>query len=74
MALYVHDIARARAYYKDFLGYGEPFKLDSPDGTLSLTFIKINEELLAAPQWFYRRSPPGHSTGGRSPARRASRG
>jgi len=44
MALYVHDIGQARAYYKDFLGFGEPFKLDNPDGSLSLTFIKVNED------------------------------
>src|SRR4051812_39797495 len=43
IALAVHDIAQARAYYKDFLGYGEPYKLDNPDGSLSLTFIKVNE-------------------------------
>jgi catechol 2,3-dioxygenase-like lactoylglutathione lyase family enzyme len=43
IALYVHDIDKARAFYKDFLGYGEPFKLDKPDGSLSLTFIKIND-------------------------------
>jgi len=43
IALFVHDIEKSRAFYKDFLGYGEPFKLDNPDGSLSLTFIKINE-------------------------------
>lgn len=43
IALSVHDIAKSRAFYKDFLGYGEPFKLDNPDGSLSLTFIKVND-------------------------------
>ena len=43
IALFVHDIEKSRAFYKDFLGYGEPFKLDNPDGSLSLTFLKINE-------------------------------
>jgi catechol 2,3-dioxygenase-like lactoylglutathione lyase family enzyme len=43
IALSVHDIAQSRTFYKDFLGYGEPFKLDNPDGSLSLTFIKIND-------------------------------
>jgi catechol 2,3-dioxygenase-like lactoylglutathione lyase family enzyme len=43
MALQVHDIEKARVFYKDFLGFGEPYKLDNPDGTLSLTFIKIND-------------------------------
>jgi catechol 2,3-dioxygenase-like lactoylglutathione lyase family enzyme len=43
IALSVHDIGKSRAFYKDFLGYGEPFKLDNPDGSLSLTFIKVND-------------------------------
>jgi catechol 2,3-dioxygenase-like lactoylglutathione lyase family enzyme len=42
-ALYVHDIEKSRAFYKDFLGYDEAFLLKNPDGTLSLTFIKIND-------------------------------
>jgi catechol 2,3-dioxygenase-like lactoylglutathione lyase family enzyme len=43
MAIYVHDIAKARAFYHDFLGYEEPYHLDNPDGTLSMTFFKVNE-------------------------------
>src|ERR1035438_1399585 len=43
IALAVHDVEKSRVYYKDFLGYGEPYKLDNPDGSLSLTFIKVNE-------------------------------
>jgi catechol 2,3-dioxygenase-like lactoylglutathione lyase family enzyme len=43
IALAVHDIEQSRKFYKDFLGYGEPFKLDNADGSLSLTFIKVNE-------------------------------
>jgi catechol 2,3-dioxygenase-like lactoylglutathione lyase family enzyme len=43
IALFVHDIEKSRTFYKDFLGYGEPFKLDNADGSLSLTFIKVNE-------------------------------
>ena len=43
VALYVADVNKARAFYKDFLGYSEPFDLKNPDGTLSLTFIKIND-------------------------------
>jgi catechol 2,3-dioxygenase-like lactoylglutathione lyase family enzyme len=43
IALSVHDIGKSRTFYKDFLGYGEPFKLDNPDGSLSLTFIKVND-------------------------------
>jgi acetyl esterase/lipase/catechol 2,3-dioxygenase-like lactoylglutathione lyase family enzyme len=43
IALAVHDIEKSRAFYKDFLGYGEPFQLDNKDGSLSLTFIKVND-------------------------------
>jgi catechol 2,3-dioxygenase-like lactoylglutathione lyase family enzyme len=43
MALFVKDVEQSRAFYKDFLGYGEPFLLNRPDGTLSLTFIKVND-------------------------------
>ena len=42
-AIFVADVDKARTFYKDFLGYGEPFDLKNPDGSLSLTFIKIND-------------------------------
>ena len=42
-AIFVADVAKARSFYKDFLGYGEPYDLKNPDGTFSMTFIKINE-------------------------------
>jgi lactoylglutathione lyase len=43
MAIYVHDIEKSRAFYHDFLGYDEPYRLDNPDGSLSMTFFKVNE-------------------------------
>ncbi len=43
VALYVHDIAKSRAFYKDFLGLAEPFSLNNEDGSLHLTWIKIND-------------------------------
>jgi catechol 2,3-dioxygenase-like lactoylglutathione lyase family enzyme len=43
LALYVHDLEKTRAFYKDFLGYGEPFSLTNQDGSVRLTFIKIND-------------------------------
>ncbi len=43
MAIYVHDLEKSRSFYHDFLGYDEPYHLDNPDGSLSLTFLKINE-------------------------------
>jgi lactoylglutathione lyase len=44
IALRVSDIEKSRAFYKDFLGYGEPFLLNKPDGSLDLTFIKVNDQ------------------------------
>src|SRR5437899_12368016 len=44
MALYVGDLAKARAFYKDFLGYAEPYALKRKDGTDRIAFIKINED------------------------------
>jgi lactoylglutathione lyase len=53
MALYVSDLGKARAFYKDFLGYAEPYTLKRDDGTDRIAFIKINEdqylELFAEP-------------------------
>jgi lactoylglutathione lyase len=43
IALYVHDLEKSRAFYKEFLGFGEPFSLTNNDGTILLTFIKIND-------------------------------
>jgi len=43
IALYVHDVAKSRAFYKDFLGFAEPFSLTNNNGALRLTWIKIND-------------------------------
>ncbi len=43
IALYVHDMDKTRAFYKDFLGFAEPYSLTNKDGTLHLTWIKIND-------------------------------
>ena len=43
VALYVHDIEKSRAFYKTLLGFDEPFSLTNHDGTLHLTWIKIND-------------------------------
>jgi len=43
VALFVHDIEKSRAFYKTFLGFDEPFSLTNRDGTLHLTWIKIND-------------------------------
>jgi catechol 2,3-dioxygenase-like lactoylglutathione lyase family enzyme len=43
IAVSVTDIDKARAYYKDFLGFSESSPLNNPDGTLHLAFIKVND-------------------------------
>src|SRR5882672_11550908 len=43
MALYVSDLQAARAFYKDFLGFAEPYVLKRDDGSDRIAFIKINE-------------------------------
>ncbi|HZM03389.1 MAG TPA: VOC family protein [Candidatus Saccharimonadales bacterium] len=43
VAFYVHDIEKTRAFYKDFLGFAEPYSLTNKNGTLHLTWIKIND-------------------------------
>jgi catechol 2,3-dioxygenase-like lactoylglutathione lyase family enzyme len=44
MAIYVSDLNKARAFYKDFLGYDEVFTLKRDDGSDRIAFIKINED------------------------------
>jgi catechol 2,3-dioxygenase-like lactoylglutathione lyase family enzyme len=41
--LYVHDLDKTRAFYKQFLGLDEPYSLTNKDGSLHLTWIKIND-------------------------------
>jgi catechol 2,3-dioxygenase-like lactoylglutathione lyase family enzyme len=44
MALYVSDLQKARAFYKDFLGFEEPYTLKRDDGSERIAFIKVNED------------------------------
>ena len=44
MALFESDLEKARHFYKDFLGFAEPYKLERKDGTDRIAFIKINED------------------------------
>jgi len=44
MAVYVNDLQKSRAFYRDFLGYEEPYVLKRNDGTDRIAFIKINDE------------------------------
>jgi lactoylglutathione lyase len=43
IALYVHDVDQALAFYKDLLGFDEPYRLTKKGGGLHLTFLKIND-------------------------------
>jgi lactoylglutathione lyase len=43
VALFTADVEKSRGFYKGFLGFEEPYDLKNPDGSLSLTFIKVNE-------------------------------
>ena len=43
VALYVHDLDASRAFYKGLLGFQEPYSLLNTNGTVHLTFIKIND-------------------------------
>ncbi len=41
---YVSDLQKARRFYEDLLGFAEPYDLKRDDGSVSLAFIKINDE------------------------------
>jgi len=44
MALYVSDLQAARAFYKDLLGFAEPYVLKRDDGSARIAFIKVNDD------------------------------
>ena len=43
IGLYVSDIGKSRAFYHDLLGFEEAFGVTNPDGKVSMTFVKIND-------------------------------
>ncbi len=43
IAFQVSDLAKARAFYGELLGYEEPFQIRNQDGSLALTYFKVNE-------------------------------
>jgi catechol 2,3-dioxygenase-like lactoylglutathione lyase family enzyme len=43
MAVYVKDLAKARQFYENFLGYAEPFTLPDKAGGVRIAFVKIND-------------------------------
>src|ERR1035441_4466496 len=42
-SIFVCDLAKARAFYEDFLGYEEAFTLPKADGSVQMVFVKIND-------------------------------
>jgi catechol 2,3-dioxygenase-like lactoylglutathione lyase family enzyme len=44
IALLAHDFEASRKFYGQFLGFEEPYNLKNPDGSLLMTFFKINED------------------------------
>jgi catechol 2,3-dioxygenase-like lactoylglutathione lyase family enzyme len=44
MALFVSDLGKARTFYKNFLGFDEPYVLRREDGSERIAFIKINDD------------------------------
>ena len=53
LAVFVSDLNAARGFYKDFLGFDEPFTIAKKDGAVDAAFVKINDrqwiELLNRP-------------------------
>ena len=43
IAFEVSDLAKARTFYGKLLGYEEPFQVNKDDGSLLLTYFKVNE-------------------------------
>ena len=43
VGFWVRDMAKARAFYHDFLGYEEPYELRRPNGDLQMVVMKVNE-------------------------------
>jgi lactoylglutathione lyase len=43
IAIFAHDYQKSRAFYGRFLGFEEPYSLQNPDGTASMTFFKLND-------------------------------
>jgi len=43
IAFQVSDLAKARAFYGELLGYDEPFQIFKEDGSPALTYFKVND-------------------------------
>jgi len=43
IALFTSDLAKARGFYEDFLGFQEALTLKRDDGTVRIAFVKVND-------------------------------
>lgn len=43
VALWVGDLGKSRAFYKGYLGFGEPYTLNNKAGGVLLTWMKVND-------------------------------
>jgi lactoylglutathione lyase len=43
IAVYAKDFEKSRAFYHDFLGFEEAYSLKNSNGSMSMTFFKIND-------------------------------
>ena len=43
LAIYAHDVEKTLAFYHDFLGYNESFRIKRAGGELHLAFVKISD-------------------------------
>jgi len=43
VSLFVHDLEKSRAFYKEFLGFDEPYALKREDGSVSQSWIKVSD-------------------------------
>ena len=60
VALFVKDVEQSRAFYKDFLGYAEPYAVFDEGDKLRLTFMKINDRQVI--ELFPERQPDSTSS------------
>src|SRR4051794_28801006 len=43
VSLFVREIEASRAFYRDYLGFAEPYDLKNDDGSLRMAVIKISD-------------------------------
>src|SRR3954467_5031016 len=44
ISLFAHDYDKSRVFYREFLGFEEPFSLNNPNGSPRMTFFKVNDD------------------------------